>query len=86
MAKIDSSRGFETAYREYEICGWLVVIILGSLLFEVDTDALFVTCNHIRFGLSNTLIERKSRMPHIRGGKGEAVVSYCEPLTTQEMG
>jgi len=25
-------------------------------------------------------------MPHIRGGKGEAVVSYCEPLTTKEMG
>ena len=25
-------------------------------------------------------------MPQIRGVKGEAVVIYCEPLTTQEMG
>jgi hypothetical protein len=33
-----------------------------------------------------TLIERKSRMPQIQGVEGEAVVNYCEPLTTQEMG
>jgi hypothetical protein len=25
-------------------------------------------------------------MPHIRGIKGEAVVIYCEPLITKEMG
>jgi hypothetical protein len=25
-------------------------------------------------------------MPQIQGVKGEAVVSYCEPLTTLEMG
>jgi hypothetical protein len=25
-------------------------------------------------------------MPHIRGIKGEAVVVYCEPLITKEMG
>jgi hypothetical protein len=25
-------------------------------------------------------------MPQIRGVKGEAVVKYCEPLTTKEMG
>ena len=25
-------------------------------------------------------------MPQIQGVKGEAVVSYCEPLTTKEMG
>jgi hypothetical protein len=30
-----------------------------------------------------TLIERKSRMAHIRGIKGEAVVVYCEPLITR---
>jgi len=30
--------------------------------------------------------EDKSRMPQIRGVKGEAVVIYCEPLTTKEMG
>jgi hypothetical protein len=35
---------------------------------------------------SVTLIERKFRMPQIQGVKGEAVVSYREPLTTQEMG
>ena len=29
---------------------------------------------------------QKSRMPQIRGVKGEAVVIYCEPLTTKEMG
>jgi hypothetical protein len=34
----------------------------------------------------STSIERKSRMPHIRGIKGEAVVVYCEPLITKEMG
>jgi hypothetical protein len=33
-----------------------------------------------------TLNERKSRMPHIRGIKGEAVVVYCEPLITKKMG
>jgi hypothetical protein len=35
---------------------------------------------------SSTLIERKSRMPQIRGIKGEVVVVYCEPLITKEMG
>ena len=33
-----------------------------------------------------TSIERKSRMPQIRGIKGKAVVVYCEPLITKEMG
>jgi hypothetical protein len=32
---------------------------------------------------THTLIERKSRMPQIQGVKGEAIVSYAEPLTTQ---
>jgi hypothetical protein len=32
-----------------------------------------------------TSIERKLRMPHIRGIKGEVVVVYCEPLITKEM-
>jgi hypothetical protein len=31
---------------------------------------------------TRTLIERKSRMPQVQGVEGEAVVSYCEPLTT----
>jgi len=34
------------------------------------------------FGEVTTLIERKSRMPQIKGVKGEAVASYCELLTT----
>jgi len=38
-----------------------------------------------RYG-SNTLIERKPRMPQLRGIEGEAVVVYCEPLITKEMG
>jgi hypothetical protein len=29
---------------------------------------------------------QKSRIPQVRGVKGEAVVIYCEPLTTKEMG
>jgi len=29
---------------------------------------------------------QKSRMPQVRGVKGEAVVIYCEPLTTKEVG
>ncbi len=33
-----------------------------------------------------TLTLQKSRMPQVRGVKGEAVVIYCEPLTTKEMG
>ena len=32
-----------------------------------------------------TLTLQKSRMLQIQGGKGEAVVDYCEPLTTLEM-
>jgi hypothetical protein len=28
---------------------------------------------------------QKPRMPQIRGGKGEAVLRYCEPLPTKEM-
>jgi len=32
-----------------------------------------------------TLVERKSRMRQIHGVKGEAVVSYCEPLITKKM-
>ena len=33
-----------------------------------------------------TLTLQKSRMPQVRGVKGEAVVIYCEPLATKEMG
>jgi hypothetical protein len=33
-----------------------------------------------------TLIERKSSVLQIRGVKGEAVVTYCKPLTTKELG
>ena len=33
-----------------------------------------------------TLTLQKSRMPQVRGVKGEAVVIYCDPLTTKEMG
>ncbi len=33
-----------------------------------------------------TLKLQKSRMPQVRGVTGEAVVIYCEPLTTKEMG
>ena len=33
-----------------------------------------------------TLTLQKSRMPQVRGVKSEAVVIYCEPLTTKEMG
>jgi hypothetical protein len=38
----------------------------------------------IVFNLSE--IERKLRVPRIRGFKGEAIVNYCEPLVTKEMG
>ena len=34
---------------------------------------------------STTLIERKSRVRQMQDVEGEAVVSYCEPLTTLEM-
>jgi len=33
-----------------------------------------------------TLTLQKSRMPQIKGAKGEAVVLYREPLATEEMG
>jgi len=33
----------------------------------------------------HTLIEQKVRMFQIQDVKGEAMVNYCEPLTTQEM-
>jgi len=33
-----------------------------------------------------TLTLQKSKMLQVRGVKGEAVVNYCEPLTTKEMG
>jgi hypothetical protein len=36
--------------------------------------------------MTSTLIERKSSVPQISDVKGEAVVTYCEPLTTKEMG
>jgi hypothetical protein len=36
--------------------------------------------------ISFTPMERKLRMPQIQGSKGEAVVIYCEPLATKEMG
>jgi hypothetical protein len=37
----------------------------------------------LKFKNSN---ERKLRMPQIRDIRGEAVVVYCEPLITKEMG
>jgi len=33
-----------------------------------------------------TLIKRKLRIPQIQGIKDDAVVVYCEPLITKEMG
>ena len=43
---------------------------------------------HVRSSLEqiNTLNERKSRMPQIRGIKGEVVVIYFESLITKKMG
>jgi hypothetical protein len=41
-------------------------------------------CNTL--GICSTLIDRRFRMLQIRGIKGEAVVIYCEPLITKEMG
>jgi len=39
-----------------------------------------------QFGAINwTSVERKSRIRQIHGAKGEAVVSYCEPLITKKM-
>ena len=35
--------------------------------------------------VEQTLTLQKSRMLQIQGAKGEAIVSYCEPLATQEM-
>jgi len=35
---------------------------------------------------TQTLNERKSRLPHIQGITGEAVVVYCKPLITKKMG
>lgn len=35
--------------------------------------------------IAHNIIERKSRMPHIRGIKCEAVVICCEPLIRKEM-
>ncbi len=32
-----------------------------------------------------TLTLQKSKIPQIQGAKGDAIVSYCEPLGTQEM-
>jgi hypothetical protein len=32
------------------------------------------------------LLLQKSRMPYLHGVKDEAVVSYCDSLTTKEMG
>ena len=37
-------------------------------------------------GVSFTLTLQKSRIPRIRGVKGEVVAIYCEPLATKEMG
>jgi len=42
--------------------------------------------NIIWISICYALIGRTSRMLHIQGVKGEAVVNYCEPLTTPKMG
>jgi hypothetical protein len=67
--------------------------------FQLDMDsysrlgrgcpASLIGYNHkeksLRLKYCITSIERKLRMRHIRGIKGEAVVVYCEPLITKEM-
>jgi hypothetical protein len=50
------------------------------------SSPIFSTCAVMHRSDTFTLIERKPRMPQIQGVEGEAVVNYCEPLTTKEMG
>ena len=51
-------------------------------MFDSGSNLVYI----FQYYICDTLIERKSRMPQIRGIKGEVVVVYCEPLITKEMG
>ena len=55
----------------------------GKFLYPQAKRALII---HMRVHGVCTSTLQKSRMPQIRGVKGEAVVIYCELLTTKEMG
>jgi len=58
----------------------------ASSIGNLASSIKYVTVFKNTFSYGVTSIERKSRMPHIRGIKGEAVIAYCESLITKEMG
>ncbi len=67
-----------------KVSGWRIYF-LNRFLF-VFTTKISSSWEIRGWGYDSiTLIERKSRMRQIRGVKGEAVVVYCEPLTTKKM-
>jgi hypothetical protein len=61
------------------VCGCSEVCPVEAIILDVCDDKS-------EFQVGETLIERKFRMLQIQGRKGEAVVVYCEPLITREMG
>ena len=60
----------------------------GAVTLNGFQDRRFQPLSHPSGSLKNylILIERKSRMPQMQGGKGEAVVNYREPFPTPQMG
>jgi hypothetical protein len=82
--------GVKRPPRKYEqekalCCTAAIIRVFAELAQEIQAkdvdDAIQCGANALI-----TLTLQKSRMPQIQGGEGEAVVCYCEPLTTQEMG
>jgi hypothetical protein len=76
-----------------ETCGYFEgEIRLQNLQMVVKGAKIDILGNHQQiYVLKNelivyTLIERKSRMPQMQGGKGEVVVSCREPFPTKQMG
>ena len=61
-------------------------VVIFSACLDLERKFSIINRLMLRESKNKTLNERKSRMPQMRGIKGEAVVVYCESFITKEMG
>jgi len=60
---------------------------LNSITLEFITGCMFLTYHQkeTRFFYKKGCPSGEASMPHMRGGKGDGILAYSEPLPTKQM-
>jgi hypothetical protein len=75
-----------TFHKKFRIPDRFFMIILSkNLLIRMDKQVTKAKFSENTLRDLREISRKKMRMRQIRGVKGEAVVVYCEPLTTKKM-